>query len=343
MKVVRFDLATGATDGEPVTVPDVRVATAGDNGAAEYDVSDAGTLVYIAPSAEAPLSVLVWKSLDVTEEPLPVPPGRYLFPRISPDGRYIALDTPGPNRGIWIWDVQRQLRYLLTRSAAEDMLPVWSPTSGRLFYASQQSGNFDVYSQPADGATPERSEFVGPGDQFPNAFARDGDRLLINENHIDLSLLTLSKGGHLAPLLHTSAREGTGDFSRDGNWYAYDAQEERGLPFEVFIHTLPGAAVARRVQVSTGGGRYPKWSKDGRTLYYVALSGMIMAASITLSPTPAIGPVTKLFDIAPPPADIVTPNSYDVSMSDGRFLLTRPAGIARRSADRNRHRSELDR
>lgn len=168
-------------------MPDVRVATAPDNGAAQFALSEMGTLLFIRPRAPGPPSTTLWcVDRHGREEPLPLAPGRYGYPRVSPDGARIAVDVPGANRDIWIWDVQRSNLMRLTTGAAEDMLPTWHP-DGRLFFASLRQGNFDLYSQAPDGASAEHVEFAGAGDQMPNGFTPDGTRLIVNENFKDLS------------------------------------------------------------------------------------------------------------------------------------------------------------
>ena len=64
--------------------------------------------------------------------------------------------------------------------------------------------------------------------------------------------------------------------------------------------------------------------KGSNELYYVNLDGGMMAASVTLSPSLRLGPVTKLFDWQKPPAGR-SGMPYDISRLDGRFLMTRPA------------------
>jgi eukaryotic-like serine/threonine-protein kinase len=324
LKAVAFDRDTRRIRGEPVSLPDVAVSTAPDNGVAEFAVSEAGTLIFIAPIPGGPLSALWWVDRNGREEPLPLEPGQYLFPRVSPDGTRVAVDIPGANRDVWVWSAQRPGLIRLTRGPAEDMLPAWS-RDGRLFFASQRSGNFDLYSQAADGSTPERVEFSGPGDQMPNGFTPDGTRLIVNENFRDLSVLTLTHPPRLEPLLHSEANEWLGEVSPDAKWLAYES-DESGDRFEIFLRPFPDVT-ARRERVSIAGGRYPMWAPDGSgELFYVDLNGSMMAASITLSPALVLGPVTKLFDVPRPPR-VITARPYDVSPRDGRFLVTRPAAI----------------
>ena len=79
---------------------------------------------------------------------------------------------------------------------------MWSRDGRRVFFASDRSGTFDVYSQAADGSTMARVEFAGPGSQMTTSLTPDGTRLLVIENFKDLSVLNLARPDRLEPLLH---------------------------------------------------------------------------------------------------------------------------------------------
>jgi serine/threonine-protein kinase len=326
-----FDRRTLRSRGESVSLRDVQIATAPDNGAADFAVSEAGTLVFLTPAAPDRLpSALWWVDRHGKAEPLPLAPGGYVYPRVSPDGSRVAVDVPGANRDIWIWNAKRPGLTRLTSGPAEDMVPTWSP-SGRLFFASQRNGNFDVYSQAPDGAAPERVEFAGPGDQMPISVTPDGTALIVNENFKDLSVLSLTQNRRLTPLLHSEANEWIGEVSPDGEWIAYESDESEGR-IDIFVRPFRDPT-ARREKVSVNGGRYPMWARHRGELFYVDPDGAMMAASMTLSPTLVVGRVTKLFDLQKPPR-FISARPYDISPRDGRFLVVRPvAGAVNRSID----------
>jgi hypothetical protein len=148
----------------------------------------------------------------------------------------------------------------------------------------------------------------------------DGRQLLIYERFNDLSLLTFgeSKPG---PLLHSKADEAVPDLSPDGRWIAYESDESGGQ-FEVFLRPFPDVNNGRE-KVSVNGGRFPRWSPKGNEIHYLTPDGEMMTASITFSPNPSVGSITKLFDwIKPAPRRSGTP--YEVSPIDGRFLMVQP-------------------
>jgi serine/threonine-protein kinase len=324
LKAIAFDPDTQQTRGDPVSLPDIEIATTPDNGAAEFAVSETGTLLFITPNVPGQLlRRLSWVDRQGKEEPLALAPARYADPRISPDGTRVALDILGANRDIWIWNLERPSLTKLTSGPTEDLVPVWSLDGRRLFFASDRSGNFDVYSQAADGATRERVEFAGPGFQVPMSFTPDGTRLLVNEDFKDLSMLNLARSDRLEPLLHSEFNEILGEVSPDGNWIAYES-DESGDRFEIFLRPFPNVS-GRREKVSIDGGRYPLWGPKGSgELFYVDLNGGMMAASVKLSPSLTLGRVTKLFDWEKP-ASGASGRRYDISAVDGRFLMFKPA------------------
>jgi serine/threonine protein kinase len=326
LKAIPFDAGTRQTRGDATTIPDVDVGTPGDNGAADFAISDSGTLVYLPP-IRPNLRTLVWVDRKGHEEPLPIKPGSYSYPRVSPDGTRVALDviTGGP-RDIWILDLRRMALTQLTDGPTEDMLPVWTPDSTRVFFASDRKGNFDIYSQPADGATGARLEFASPGSQMAQGFTPDGGRLIVYEDFKDTGILDLARPDRLTPLFHTEFDERLVQVSPDGKLIAYES-DESGTRFEIFVRPFPNVS-ERREQVSLDGGRYPLWNrKDGSELYYVNLDGDVMAVPVTLAPRLTVGKATRLFHWEKPPIGR-SGMPYAISPADGRFLWTKPVDPA---------------
>jgi hypothetical protein len=278
----------------------------------------------------AALRTLSWVNRHGTEEPLPFAAGLYSNPAISPDGTRGALDISGASRNIWIWNLQRPALTKLTNSPTEDVLAVWSRDSSRVFFSSNRTGNFNVYSQAADAADKERLEFAGPGTHMTTSFTPDGTRLLVIDDFKGLSMLNLARPDRLEPLLRSELNHWLGVVSPDGNWIAYES-DESGNQIEVFLRPSPNVH-GRREKVSLDGGRYPRWSRTGTELFYVDPKGEMMAASVTLSPGLSLGRVTKLFDWAKPPRAI-TGMPFDISPVDGRFLMLKFATNPNRATD----------
>ena len=318
---VPFDAATATTTGQPAEIRDVAISTQPDNGAALFAIADNGTLAFIEPGAlRAKASkVLRWIDRDGKEQPISALPGQYNYARISPDGTRIAVDVTGVSRDIWIWDVMRENFTRLTDVQNEDLMPVWSSDSRRVYFGSARSnGNVDIFSQAADGSTPARVEFADPRFHAPQSISADGRYLIAGQDGRDLALFDLAQS-KLEPLLQSDAKEFLGELSPDGRWLAYDSDESG--QFEVYLRPFPDVS-AQRVPVSIGGGGYPKWDPSGNgELYYVGADGAMMSVRLGEGPPLSITKPTKLFQFAPRITFGTNARPYDVA-SDGRFLIT---------------------
>jgi dipeptidyl aminopeptidase/acylaminoacyl peptidase len=322
LHAVAFDASSGRVTSKPASFPDVPIGVAPDNGAANFAVSDTGTLIF-APLPRTELRALVWLTRNGHRDQLPLEPQNYGYARVSPDGSRIAVErmTRG-NRDIWILDLKRMSQTQLTDGPTEDMLPVWSADGTRVFFGSRRLGNFDIYSQAADGASPARVEFAAPEFQVPIAATPEGRQLIVLDRYRDLFLLDLARPAQLQTLLQSRFDEWLADVSPDGRWIAYESNES-GKQFEVIVRSFPNVG-DRRVVISIGGGRYPRWGPKGSNeLYYVHADGGMMAASIRLSPAFELGSSRKLFDWHKPGSN-VSGRLYDVG-PDGRFLVTEEA------------------
>ena len=320
LRTIGFEPGPRKIRGEPQSVSDVVVGSSPTNGAADFAVADAGTLVFLPP-ANPSLSTLRWIDWQGKEEVLEVEPRTYGYPRVSPDGTRVALDVnAGGNRDIWILDLARMTQARLTDGPSEDLLPVWSVDGRRVFFGSNRNGNFDIYSQAADGASPARAEFSAPGTQMPESFTPGGDRLTVYEDFKDTGLLTLTAPPRFEKLLYGPFDDRLVQVSPDGRWIAYESDESGRGQFEIMLRSFPDID-RRREQVSVNGGRFPRWGRKGRQeLYYVDLDGAMMAVPLTLTPDLALGRVQKLFDWEKPPTGRAG-RRYDISPRDGRFIL----------------------
>jgi hypothetical protein len=202
------------------------------------------------------------------------------------------------------------------------MTPSWSIDGRRVFFASDRTGNIDLYSQAADGSTPAEVELATPRSDFPNTPLPDGRRWLVTQDFGDVNLLDADRGG-VVPLLERESDDWGAEVSPDSQWLAFESNEA-GPQFEIFLRSFPDIG-SRREKVSIDGGRYPRWGPPGSgELYYVDLAGGMMAVTVDTSPELMIGSPRKLFDVSRPPPNI-TARPYDVSRADGRFIVLRLA------------------
>lgn len=125
-----FDLNKLSLAGPPVTLVEGILENAA-AGAAQYDVSAAGTLVYIPGSARAPLK-LVWVDRKGAEQPINVPAHAYFLPRIAPDGQRVAVGIEETDPQIWVYDTKRDALTRLTFQGKPNVDPIWTRDGQRI-------------------------------------------------------------------------------------------------------------------------------------------------------------------------------------------------------------------
>jgi Tol biopolymer transport system component len=321
---VSFDLESLAVRGEPTAVLTV-------DGQLEFAVADDGTLVYQAwPVSGA--RELVWVDRQGREERLAAPLMNYIYPNLSPDGLRVGLDLiDNGDRDIWIFDLRRSTLERFTHDPAGNPIIAWSPNGRYIAFGSDRFGVTNLFRQAADGSGEPERLLTSANTQMPITYAPDG-RLLFSQatpgQQRDIYLLSLDGEPSSAPLIATAANELTAEVSPDGRWMAYDSDESGR--FEVYVRPFPNTAEGGRWQISSGGGRQALWSHDGRELFYRDFDGALMSVAVTLTPTFAPGPATKLFQ-RPEYLGAGARGSgrtYDITPDDARFIMIkeRPTG-----------------
>jgi eukaryotic-like serine/threonine-protein kinase len=298
-----------------------QVATGGLSGRmGAVTVSDNGVLAYQRGS-RGDVSQLVW--VDRTGQQLEAlsDRGDYGDVTLSPDGRRAAvtlLDEAGSNRDVWLLDVPRRLRTRFTFDSAEENSPVWSP-DGRVVFSSQRKGFPDVYQKSSRGGDIEDVLLAETGAEYPLSWSRDGRFLLYglgsSPADTDLWVLPLFGDRKPFPFIQTSFFEFAAAFSPDSRWVAY-ASNESGRN-EIYVVPFPGPG--GKWQVSTAGGNWPRWRRDGREIFYMAPDNRLMVAAVEGQRSGfQVSAVRPLFETR---ARINQRSMYDVTPDGQRFLI----------------------
>jgi Tol biopolymer transport system component len=256
------------------------------------------------------------------------PPGSYIEPAFSPDGRWVAVSRFDPRTlliGIWTFDLERGILAPVSPQTSFAATPVWSPDARRLAYSKFPSGG--IYARDAHATQPEKLLVAMPSFAPIDDWSRDGRSLLWDsvewkKFHSGILVHDLETGRE-RPFLESRFDQSGGRFSPDGKWIAYESNETGAT--EVFVRSFP--ASDQRWQVSVGGGDTPRWRGDGRELYYVSSDRKITAVEIRTEPTFEAGPPRALFPTQIIP-NIEARNNYDVTADGRRFLVN-----SRRAAD----------
>ena len=317
---VRFDPASGRTSGESsVLLNDVRLGASG--GFVESQLAVGGpTLVYVPATG---YNRLVLVDRNGRETVIPESTGTFHRPRFSPDGRKISMDiTRTEGRDVWVYDLDQQTLTRVTfQPNGHDA--VWTPDGRTLVYAAASSSDtaLGLFSRLLDGDRVD-SIIVGPTFDAPEAVLPGGDVLGYSidpaKAHTDGWIIRRDGSGH-RDVLATQFDESGYAPTPDGRWLAF-VTDESGRR-EVYLRLLEGGP---RLQVSTGGGREPRWSPDGKTLYYRtngAADAVLMAARISLAPLRVVSRDT-MFSVAD--YEEADPHgNFDVDPRSGRFVFVR--------------------
>src|SRR5438552_6712843 len=315
---VPFDPSRLEITGSGVPVADGVVV--GPGGAARMGMSRDGAFAYV--SGPVVLSELVMVDRSGGARLLPAEPQGYGAPRISPDGRRIAVEVDEPDlvsADVWVYDIAQHTRTRLTFDQS-GRRPIWTPDGRRIVYSRGPFSQADLYWIPADGSGPAEPLLVAPDDQWAGDVTPDGRTLLFRAGGGGpvRSIYTLSLQGPRTPRLFLANPFETSSpsLSPDGHWVAY-VSNELGRP-DVYVRPFPGPG--GRWQVSLDGGTEPLWAPNGRELVYRNGTKMMVAA-IALHPTFTVGARRELFDgnyVSDP-----VHRSYDVTRDGRGFVLVR--------------------
>jgi hypothetical protein len=320
-------------------VPVVEGVAVSSNGAAQYSTSATGSLLYVSGGATLVQRKLVWVNRNGKEEVLAAPPQAYGYPRLSPDGRRVAVETENQ---IWIYDLARDTLTRFTFDGASNQSPAWTPDGKRIAFDSTKEGPTSIWWQLADGSGGLEHLGTSQYSQIPRSWSPDGQLLAYHENNPttkkDIWVLRMgdpSTGSgqvrKAEPFLRTPFSEGGPVFSPDGHWLAY-ISDESGRQ-EIYVQPYPGPG--GKWQISTEGGNEPAWSRNGRELFYRSGSKM-MAVEVTMQPTFSAGKPKALFEgqyFAVTPGQAGT--AYDVSPDGQRFLMVKETDRAASNAQIN--------
>ena len=293
--------------------------------AANYDVSADGTFVYATGGVAVTFGTLAWVDRNGKAESLSARQAPYRAPRVSPDGARVAVAmlSQDGNEDIWVVDVARGTHTRLTSDPAVDTLPLWTPDGTRIAFSSGRAGGASaLYWMPADGSGVAEELTKAATNQGATSWLPDGTALAFYDVGVgNYDLFTVKPGESPVRFSATSFQERGPAFSPDGRWLAYSSNETgRG---EVYVTPYPGPG--GRITISTGGGRSPRWSSNGRELFY-RNGRQVMVVGVEPGPTFRAGIPRLLFE-----GDYVQElelsgaHNYDVSRDGQRFLMMVPA------------------
>jgi serine/threonine-protein kinase len=309
---VPFDKKRARPSGPPITIardvsqPDVFVARAA--------VSRSGAIIYSQSGGALRRNLLlVSRAGQVTR----IPGETRIFsnPRISPDGRRLAIGITDPtslSRDVWVLDLAQYTWSRLTTDGISNR-PIWTPDGRRLIYSS----NDDLWWIASDGSGRPDSLLVANGSRFGGSVTPDGHAVIFTESSSDragIRRLAIDSAPASERLLSGSFGEGAPALSPDGRWLAYQSNETGRT--EVYVRPYPG--LGARLSISLLGGAEPVWSPTGRELFYRA-GDSLMSATVDAGATLTVTGRRALF--AGSFMDGGDFREYDVAPDGGHFIF----------------------
>ena len=269
LMAVNFDSEERAIDGVPAILAKGIQTSAGFGalGRAGFSVSPTGTLVWLRSGADDAKSRLVRVDRAGAVTPLPVPADVFQTPRLSPDGRRLAVVARAGvmTREIRVLTLARPGAVTLTIQGGDNQSPAWLDNR-RLTFGSNREGLQKIYVLPLDGRRSASPLFTADASaaRNPASWARPPRLLALYEIEParGRDVLIYRVGESIAPVAATGANERTPSVSHDGRWLAY-VSDSSGRD-EVYVARLDGAGAP--VPITQAGGTEPAWSREG--LFY---------------------------------------------------------------------------
>jgi serine/threonine-protein kinase len=325
---VPFDRSRLEATGMPVKVLD-GVLMSINIGSAYFDISPAGDLAYAAGPKENGERTLQWVDRQGKATQLPLPARSYLNPRISPDGKQLAVEVEGMNHDFYVYDFDRAVMTKMTNDGMSHA-PIWTPDGKHIAYRSWKGGKMTLWWMPADRSTqPERLLTKLEGWQQAVSFSPDGKNLVFDQLGVErrpaIWVLPMEGDREPRPFAATEFPEGAGKFSPDGKWMVYCSMESAKA--EIYVQPWPGPGP--KIQISSEGGMDPVWRPDGKEIFY-RNDRKMMAVAVSTQPLFKPGAPQLLWEgdyMFGPSSGCgikgTTTTSYDVSPDGRRFLMIR--------------------
>jgi eukaryotic-like serine/threonine-protein kinase len=327
-----FDAKKLRLTGDPFPIAE-RVVDDTANGLGAFSVSDNGVLTYrtgITTTTGQDVQMAWFDRQGKQIEPVGTP-AAYRGLDLSSDGMRVAAHRhDGQGGDIWLLERTRGTISRFTFDASQDNgAPLWSPDGSRIVFNSLRGGSWGLYQKLSNGAG--NDELLLRTNNLPVApmsWSPDGRFIVywLNDQKTltDLWVLPMTGDRKAFPFAQTPFAEYDGQVSPDSRWIAY-ASNETGRS-EVYVRPFPSGA--GKWQISTDGGSWSQWRRDGKELLYMGSVAPIKLFAVDVKANGATfeaGVPKGLFDtgvVFPAHAGGIY-RAYAASRDGQRFLIAR--------------------
>jgi Tol biopolymer transport system component len=289
---------------------------------ADFDVSASGTLIY-RRGAPAANRAVMWLDSSGVKSRVFAKPGAYASPRLSPDGKRLALTSESE---VWIYEISREKMTQLTFGSEVVCCLLWTPDGDYVVFTSKYGiawtrwdGSGLVQRLPADHGHPGAPWSFSPGGKWLAFFGSSPltgfDLWAAPVDRVDGEL----RLGQALPLLREPGIQAAPAISPDGRWLTYSSDNETGRT-EIYVipFSLQDPSRQGKWQVSSDGGRAPRWSANGGEIFFRSTDDHLMAALVTKTgdsvrlDKPRVWNENRLADLSGPPNFDVAPDGKHI-------------------------------
>lgn len=317
LRAQRFDLDDLRPIGDSMAIAPVQSLVWPAWWGALFDASPTGTLVFLPPASPLRTELLLENRKGELLQKIGET-GFYVSPRVSPDGRRVAVDKSDANANgdIWIYGLDDRSASRFSFEPHNESAPQWSKRDDELVYLDNVSAMPGALI--ARKRMGERPQHLVSGHLMPTDWSADGRYVAAHrfdkEYIADVVVWSLDE----RKWMEVSTLPGNQQFavfSPDGKWIAY--QSEESGPYEIYVQPFPPTGA--KYQVSKAGGVMPRWRHAGE-LVYADLTDRLHAVKVVTQPSFQSGPPEPLFTIGR--ADGLLPD-YDIT-PEGHVLINAP-------------------
>jgi serine/threonine-protein kinase len=309
MFAVPFDVRRLEVSGGPVPVVEGVQRAGIVTGTAQFSTAGNGSAVFLPGPVALSNGVVQLALIDRkgTVEPLKLQPASYLHPRVSPDGKRIVFGTDdGNDASVWIYELSGATAMRRLTFGGRNRFPIWAADGQHVAFQSDREGDLGIFWQAADGSgTAERlTKADKDASHIPESWSPNGNALLFRvtkgtDTSLSLFSLTEKKATSFGSVRSISPTDAV--FSPDGRWVAYSVQmtvnaNSPNLNRVVYVQPFPATGATYQLPaLEAGGYRHPRWSPDGKELFYwIGGNVRMRAVAVTTQPTFAFGNPTPV-------------------------------------------------